>query len=72
MFDALNKRCKLGDLTNYISNASNVQNVIRSIPAYDSVLGKRQEVTRAEVIFLPKNFNLKYFQKLMRFQLLLH
>ena len=26
---------------------------------------------RAEVIFLPKNFNLKYFQKLMRLQLLL-
>ena len=25
----------------------------------------------AEVIFLPKNFILKYFQKLMRFQLLL-
>ena len=43
MFDALNKRCKLGDLTNYISNASNLQNVIRSIPAYDSVLGKRQD-----------------------------
>ena len=33
MFDALNKRCKLGDLTNYISYASNLQNVIRSIPA---------------------------------------
>ena len=43
MFDALNKRCKLSDLTNYISNASNLQNVIRSIPAYDSVLGKRQD-----------------------------
>ena len=43
MFDALNKRCKLGDLTNYISNASNLLNVIRSIPAYDSVLGKRQD-----------------------------
>ena len=43
MFDALNKRCKLGDLTNYMSNASNLQNVIRSIPAYDSVLGKRQD-----------------------------
>ena len=40
MFDALNKRCKLGDLTNYISNASNLQNVICSIPAYNSVLGK--------------------------------
>ena len=39
----LNKRCKLGDLTNYMSNASNLQNVIRSIPAYDSVLGKRQD-----------------------------
>ena len=25
----------------------------------------------AEVIFLPKNFILKYFQKLMRYQLLL-
>ena len=60
MFDALNKRCELGDLTNYISNASNLQervasntysksfkiseeNVIRSIPAYDNVLGKRQD-----------------------------
>ena len=43
MFDALNKRCKLGDLTNYMSNTSNLQNVIRSIPAYDSVLGKRQD-----------------------------
>ena len=63
MFGALNKRCKLGYLTNYKSNASNLQkrvasdtyskskrqfkiseeNVIRSIPANDSVLGKRQD-----------------------------
>ena len=61
MFDTLNKRCKLSDFTNYISNASNLQervvsntyskskcqfkiseeNVIRSIPAYDIVIGKR-------------------------------
>ena len=50
MFDALNKRCKLGDLTNYISNASNLQNVIRSIPAYDSVLGKRQDRAVRQVL----------------------
>ena len=65
MFGALNKRCKLGDLTNYKSNASNLQkrvasdtyskskrqfkiseeNVIRSIPANDSVLGKRHIIS---------------------------
>ena len=50
MFDALNKRCKLGDLTNYISNASNLQNVIRSIPAYGSVLGKRQDKAVRQVL----------------------
>ena len=31
MFDALNKRRKLGDLTNYISNASNLQERLRQI-----------------------------------------
>ena len=67
MFDALNKRCELGDLTNYISNASNLQervasntysksfkiseeNVIRSIPAYDNVLGKRQDKAVRQVL----------------------
>ena len=50
MFDALNKRCKLGDLTNYISNASNLQNVICSIPAYGSVLGKRQDKAVRQVL----------------------
>ena len=70
MFDALNKRCKLGDLTNYISNASSLQervasdtyskskrqfkiseeNVIRSIPANDSVLGKRQDKAVRQVL----------------------
>ena len=63
MFQTLNKRCKLSDFTNYISNASNLQervvsntyskskrqfkiskeNVIRSIPAYDIVIGKRKD-----------------------------
>ena len=63
MFDTLNKRCKLSDFTNYISNASNLQervlsntyskskrqfniseeNVIRSISAYDIVIGKRKD-----------------------------
>ena len=62
MFDTLNKRCKLSDLTNYISNASNLaervasntyskskgkfelsENIIRSIPGYDSVIGKRKD-----------------------------
>ena len=33
---------------------------------------KKNWPPRAEVIFLPKNFILKYFQKLMRFQLLLN
>ena len=70
MFDTLNKRCKLRDLTNYISNASNLQervasntyskskrqfkiseeNVIRSIPAYDSVLGKLQDKAVRQVL----------------------
>ena len=70
MFDALNKRCKLGDLTNYISNASSLQervasdtyskskrqfkiseeNVIRSIPAYESVLEKRQDKAVRQVL----------------------
>ena len=67
MFDALNERCELGDLTNYISNASNLQervasntysksfkiseeNVIRSIPAYDNVLGKRQDKAVRQVL----------------------
>ena len=67
MFHALNKRCELGDLTNYISNASNLQervasntysksfkiseeNVIRSIPAYDNVLGKRQDKAVRQVL----------------------
>ena len=70
MFDALNKRCKLGDLTNYISNASSLQervasdtyskskrqfkiseeNVIRSIPAYDSVLEKRQDKAVRQIL----------------------
>ena len=63
MFDTLNKRCKLSDLTNYISNACNLlervasntyskskgkfenseENIIRSIPGYDSVIGKRKD-----------------------------
>ena len=63
MFQTLNKRCKLSDFTNYISNASNLQervlsntyskskrqfniseeNVIRSISAYDNVIGKRKD-----------------------------
>ena len=63
MFDTLNKRCKLSDFTNYISNASNLQekvvsntyskskrqfkiseeNVIRSIPTYDIVIGERKD-----------------------------
>ena len=63
MFDILNKRCKLSDFTNYISNASNLQervvsntyskskrqfnfseeNVSRSIPTYDIVIGKRKD-----------------------------
>ena len=75
MFDALNKRCKLGDLTNYISNASNLQervasntyskskrqfkiseeNVIRSIPAYDSVLGKQQDKAVRQVLSTKTN-----------------
>ena len=70
MFDVLNKRCELGDLTNYISNASNLQervasntyskskrqfkiseeNVIRSIPAYGSALGKRQDKAVRQVL----------------------
>ena len=70
MFGALNKRCKLGDLKNYKSNASNLQkrvasdtyskskrqfkiseeNVIRSIPANDSVLGKRQDKAVRQVL----------------------
>ena len=75
MFGALNKRCKLGDLKNYKSNASNLQkrvasdtyskskrqfkiseeNVIRSIPAYDSRdfknPGRGESETRPEVTF---------------------
>ena len=63
MFDTLNKRCKLSDFTNYITNDSNLQervvsneystskrqfkiseeNVIRSIPACDIVIGKRKD-----------------------------
>ena len=70
MFGASNKRCKLGDLTNYKSNAINLQkrvasdtysknkrqfkiseeNVIRSIPANDSVLGKRQDKAVRQVL----------------------
>ena len=70
MFDALNNRRELGDLTNYISNASNLQervasntyskskrqfkiseeNVIRSIPAYGSALGKRQDKAVRQVL----------------------
>ena len=70
MFGASNKRCKLGDLTNYKSNAINLQkrvasdtysknkrqfkiseeNVIRSIPAYDNVLGKRQDKAVRQVL----------------------
>ena len=65
MFQTLNKRWKLSDFTNYISNASHLQervvsntyskskrqfkiseeNVIRSIPAYDSVIGKCKDKT---------------------------
>ena len=49
MFNALNKICKLDDF--YISNASNLQNVsIHSIPAYDSVLGKRQDKAVRQVL----------------------
>ena len=63
MFDTLDKRCKLSDFTNYITNSSNLQervvsnesskskrqfkiseeNVIRGIPAYDIVIGKRKD-----------------------------
>ena len=63
MFNTLNERCKLSDLTNYISNASNLpervapntyskstgefeiseENIIRSIPGYDGVIGKRKD-----------------------------
>ena len=63
IIDTLNKRCKLSDFTNYISNASKLQervlsntyskskrqfeiseeNVIRSIPTYDIVIGKRKD-----------------------------
>ena len=63
IFDTLNKRCKLSDVTNYISNVSKLpervlsntyskskrqfkiseENVIRSIPAYDIVIGKRKD-----------------------------
>ena len=63
MFDKLDKRCKLSDFTNYITNSSNLQervvsneyskskrqfkisegNVIRGIPAYDIVIGKRKD-----------------------------
>ena len=63
MLQTLNKRCKLSDFTNYISNASNLQervvsntyskskrqfnfseeNVSRSIPTYDIVIGKRKD-----------------------------
>ena len=63
MFDTSIKRCKLSDFTNYISNASNLQERLcqihilrvnvnlkflkrmlsRSIPAYDSIIGKRKD-----------------------------
>ena len=48
IFDTLNKRCKLSDFTNYVSNASKLQerveeNVMRSIPAYDIVIGIRKD-----------------------------
>ena len=63
IFDTLDKRCKLSDFTNCITNASNLQervvsnefskskrqfkiseeNVIRSIPTYDIVIGKRKD-----------------------------
>ena len=63
IFDTLNKRCKLSDFTNYISNVSKLpervlsntyskskrqfkiseENVIRSIPTYDIVIGERKD-----------------------------
>ena len=66
MFDTLNKRRRLSDLTNYISNGPNAsnlservasktdsknkgkfeiseENIIRSIPGYDSVIVKRKD-----------------------------
>ena len=66
MFDTLNERRRLSDLTNYISNGPNAsnlservasktdsknkgkfeiseENIIRSIPGYDSVIVKRKD-----------------------------
>ena len=80
MFDTLIKRCKLSDFTDYISNASNLQekvvsntyskskrqfnfseeNVSRSIPTYDIVIGKRKD--KAVRLFYrqkPTNENVK-------------
>ena len=72
IFDTLNKRCKLSDLTNYISIGSNLpervasntyskskgkfkiseENIIRSIPGYDNVIGKRKD--KAVQLFIDK------------------
>ena len=47
MFDALNKRCELGDLTNYISNASNLQERVASNTYSKSFKISEENVIRA-------------------------
>ena len=74
IFDTLNKRYKLTDFTNYISNASKLQervlsntyskskrqfkiseeNVFRSIPTYDIVIGKRKDKA-VRLFYIDKN-----------------
>ena len=74
MFDTLDKRCKLSDFTNYITNSSNLQervvsneyskskrqfkiseeNVIRGIPAYDIVIGKRKDNEAVRLFYRQK------------------